>query len=213
VINREEFLISRDDIIHALNRLGELAKARNLSESPIVFAIKIHEMPIVIGFAESFLKKLLATHLEIILGLVGGAVMVVEYNARENTHDIDAIILAPAQRWKVLELVRIIAKEYGWPEDWLNDNAEQFIDELRSHSLFIALGIEVHVPAAAQMLALKLSAWRSEVDFNDVTFLLKQMSGSRKEIWRAVKPFLVRGCEATAEDAFNDCWNNLYGYD
>jgi ubiquinone/menaquinone biosynthesis C-methylase UbiE len=34
-----------------------------LSESPIVFAIKIHEMPIVIGFAESFLKKLLATHL------------------------------------------------------------------------------------------------------------------------------------------------------
>jgi hypothetical protein len=98
MINREEFLISRDDIIHALNRLGELAKARNL---------------------------------EIILGLVGGAVMVVEYNARENTHDIDAIILAPAQRWKVLELVRIIAKEYGWPEDWLNDNAEQFIDELR----------------------------------------------------------------------------------
>jgi hypothetical protein len=63
------------------------------------------------------------------------------------------------------------------------------------------------------MLALKLSAWRSEVDIKDATFLLKQMSGTREEVWEAIKPFLVRGCEATAEGAFIDCWNDLYGYD
>jgi hypothetical protein len=35
------------------------------------------------------------------------------------------------------------------------------------------------------------------------------MSGSRQDIWQAVKPFIVPGCAATAEDALNDIFNDL----
>lgn len=180
----DDFLIDKDQIIGALTRLGELAQAHGL---------------------------------EVKLGLVGGAVMVLEYDARKATHDVDAVILAPSDRRKVFELARIVAQEMGWPDDWLNDDAEQFIDELRCHCLFTASGIEAHAPTTAQMLALKLSAWRRDVDINDAAWLLRHlretMPGGREEIWRAVRPFLVRGCEATAEGALNDSWNNLYGYD
>jgi Nucleotidyl transferase of unknown function (DUF2204) len=179
MINRDDFLIKRDQILDALKRLGELAKADGL---------------------------------EIKLGLIGGAVMVLEYGVREFTHDVDAIILAPAQTWKVFELVRIVAKEKGWPDDWLNDDAGQFVPKLRTHRLFTAPGIEAYAPATAQMLALKLSASRGKVDISDAANLLKRLSGTREEIWRAVKPSLVRGCEATAGDAFDYIWSDTHGH-
>ena len=47
----------------------------------------------------------------------------------------------------------------------------------------------------------------------DASSLLKRMSGSREEIWRAVSPFLVPGYQATAEDAFDSLWSDAYGYE
>lgn len=148
------------------------------------------------------------------LGIVGGAVMVLEYGVRDATHDIDAIILLPEQTWKVFELVRDIAREFDWPDDWLNSDVDVFVSELfGSRSVFQAPGIEVYAASTAQMLALKLCAWRGEVDTSDAAELLKRMTGDRDEIWRKVRPFLVRGCEAVAADNFVNLWNDLYVYD
>jgi hypothetical protein len=177
-MSESEFLLTREDMIMGLRRLGELANENGI---------------------------------EIKLALVGGAIMVLEYNTRSLTHDVDAVILAPAEKWKVFELVRIVAQEFGWPENWLNDDVEIFIgNDIISHRLFLAPGIEVHAPETAQMLALKLSAWRGDFDKGDAAELLKQMSGSRQDIWQAVRHFVVPGCAATAEDAFNDLWNDLH---
>lgn len=153
-------------------------------------------------------------NLDIKLALVGGAVMVLEYQTRELTHDIDAVVLSPTEKWKVFELVRIIASKYGWPEDWLNDNVEIYIgDDIISHRLFLEPGIEVFVPVTEQMLALKLSAARGGVDLNDAAELLKNMSGSRDEIWQKIVPYILQGSMATAEDAYDMVWSDVHGYE
>ncbi len=91
--------INRQEIIEALERLGQLAEARGT---------------------------------KIKLALVGGALMVLLYEARESTRDVDAIILAPRDAKTVRELAKIVADERGWPDDWLNDGAKGFLIGLRS---------------------------------------------------------------------------------
>jgi hypothetical protein len=45
------------------------------------------------------------------LALAGGAAMVLGYNARQSTRDVDAVILSPAEARLVRNLVRKIAIE------------------------------------------------------------------------------------------------------
>jgi len=146
------------------------------------------------------------------LGLVGGGVMVLEYGARESTQDLDCIFLRPNQGQKALELARIVAIEHDLPDDWLNDDVTIFFDELfDSYLIFQAPGVEVYAASTAQMLGLKLSAWRGPVDIGDAVELLSRMTGSRDEVWRKVKPHLVLGCEDSAEDNFSKLWSVMYG--
>lgn len=146
------------------------------------------------------------------LALVGGALMVLVYEARESTRDVDVVILAPREAGTVRELAQVVADERGWPDDWLNDGAKGFLIGLSSGSVvFLAPGIEVRSPATGQLLAMKLSAWRDDVDIADARRLLQDMSGSHDEIWQAVEPYLVPGDELKAEYAFADLWETLYG--
>jgi hypothetical protein len=182
----EEFLINRQQIIDGLTRLGELA---------------------------------LEHRLEVKLGVVGGAVMVLEYGMREVTHDVDVIILAPGNIWAatrrtVLELAEAVAAEKGWPGDWLNDKVDKVVDQiLDAHIIFEAPGIEVYAPSTAQMLALKLSAWRGEIDIRDAAYLLNRMPGdSPEEVWKAIRSYIVPGNAAAAEGSFMDLWHDERGY-
>ncbi len=52
--------------------------------------------------------------------VVGGAAMVLGYNARASTHDIDAVILEPTQASEVRLMAADVAAELGWPDDWFN---------------------------------------------------------------------------------------------
>jgi hypothetical protein len=58
------------------------------------------------------------------LVLMGGALMVLVYGTRQSTRDVDAISLAPHDARMVRDLVKVVAAERGWPEDWLNDGAK-----------------------------------------------------------------------------------------
>lgn len=146
------------------------------------------------------------------LALVGGALMVLIYETRESTRDVDAIILAPRDAKIVREMVRIIADEREWPHDWLNDGAKGFLVGLSSGPVvFSGPGIEVRRPAIEQLLAMKLSAWRDDVDIADARCLLQNMSGRRDQIWESVEPYLTPGNEMKAQYAFADLWETLYG--
>jgi hypothetical protein len=54
------------------------------------------------------------------LTLVGGAAMVLGYQARQSTRDVDAVIIAPGEARLVRALAKQVAEEQDWPEDWLN---------------------------------------------------------------------------------------------
>lgn len=156
--------------------------------------------------------------IKIELTLVGGALMVLRYEARDSTRDVDAIILAPQETKTVRELAQMVAEERGWPEDWLNDGAKGFlIGLINGPVVFTAPGIEVRCPALEQLLAMKLSAWRDDVDIADARRLLEELrqetSGKRKQVWQAVEPYLIPGNELKAEYAFADLWETLDGND
>jgi len=154
--------------------------------------------------------------LHVQLTLVGGAVMVLGYNARLSTRDVDAVILEPHEAHLVRKLAKQVAEERDWPEDWLNDGAKGYLVGISAGPvLFSAPGIEARSPALEQLLAMKLSAWRDDLDISDSRRLLQEMASgrSRDDIWKSVEPFLVPGDELTAQYAFLDLWESLYGTD
>jgi predicted nucleotidyltransferase len=171
------------DIREGLGRLGELAEAK--------------------GF-------------QINLVVVGGAVMVLAFGARQSTRDVDAVILEPREARTVRHLAAQVADEFGWSADWLNDGAKGYLNGISEGPiLFKASGIEVRAPSLEQLLAMKLSAWRDEIDISDARRILQELAGSRSkdELWNAIEPYLVPGDELTAQYAFLDLWEALYGID
>ncbi len=169
-------LLTRQDIIGALGRLGQLAAA------------------------EGYTLK---------LTLIGGAAMVLGYDARQATHDIDAVFLPPPEPHEVRKWVTVIAREYGWPDDWLNEGAKVYLTGIsRGPVLLQAPGIEVRQPAVEQLLAMKLCAWRDDVDIADASRLLRELAPGRNrvEVWQRVVPYLLPGRELKAQYAFEDIW-------
>lgn len=141
----------------------------------------------------------LADHAGTTIELVvfGGTVMVLAYGARWATRDVDGIILAPKDTQLVRHLAGVVGAEPGWPADWLNDAAKGYVVGLSDGpELLSAKGIRV----TAQLLAMKLSAWRDDVDISDARRLLPEIAGDDQEaIWRQVEPFLVPGDELKAQ--------------
>jgi hypothetical protein len=174
-------LLSRQEIVGALTRLGQLAQANG------------HQI------------ELLA---------VGGAVMVLAYNARLATHDMDVFIVSPKEAQIARTLAQQVAQEFEWSDDWLNDGAKGFLVGISEGPvIFSAPGIVVKRPDVAQLLAMKLSAWRDDVDIDDARRLLQELQGNQDEIWQRVEPFLVPGQQLKAQYAFLDLWETTYGTD
>jgi len=139
--------------------------------------------------------------------LVGGGVMVLDLSAREATHDLDAIVLFSTDSATVRRLAAQLASTNGWPNDWLNDAAKGFIVGPTTPSIiFEAPGIHVYRPAYSQLVAMKLCAWRDDVDISDASLLLSKIQGTREETWNAIAPHLFPGRELTAKYAFDDLW-------
>ena len=151
-------------------------------------------------------------HIELLL--MGGAVMVLMYDARVSTRDVDALVLSPQEAHTIRELVKQVAQERDLPEDWLNDGAKGYLVGLsQGPIIFTAPGIDVRIPAVTQLLAMKLSAWRDDVDIEDARRLLRELTGEREQVWEAIEPYLVPGEELKAQYAFLDLWETSHGTD
>jgi hypothetical protein len=148
------------------------------------------------------------------LVLVGGALMALRYSARDSTKDVDAIAVDPESSSLSRELSRQVANELGWAEDWLNDGAKGYLVGMSTGPVvFAGPGIEVVSPSVAQLLAMKLAAWRDDLDISDATRLLAEIKneGERSQIWESLEPFLPHGCELKAKYAFEDLWESSVG--
>jgi hypothetical protein len=112
--------------------------------------------------------------------LYGGVVMLLAYNARQVTKDVDAIVHPPdvARR-----LVARVAGERGLHDRWLNDDVKQFISirEAKNEPIIAnvsSTGLHVTRPTAKYLLAMKVMACRKplpgyEGDYQDIEVLLR----------------------------------------
>ena len=66
--------------------------------------------------------------------------------------------------------------------------------------------------APQQLLAMKLSAWRDDLDVSDARLLLSKLSGDRGSVWKLVEPYLVPGRQLKAQYAFDDLWEADRGH-
>lgn len=116
------------------------------------------------------------------VAIYGGAVMMLAYDARPSTKDVDAIIHPP----KVAKrLAARVAAHFGWADDWLNDDVRQFVSGTET-KLKWALpelacpALKLSRPTANYLLAMKVMACRRPLpgypgDEGDIVFLLKKM--------------------------------------
>jgi Nucleotidyltransferase of unknown function (DUF6036) len=144
--------------------------------------------------------------------LAGGAALVLLYNARDATRDVDVCLVRPAGFATVREASLRVAARLALPEDWLNDGAKGYLKGfLPGEVLLDRPALLVRALGSQQLLAMKLSAWRDDVDISDARLLLPEIQGSREEVWGAIEPFLVPGRELKARYAFDDLWESVHG--
>lgn len=105
------------------------------------------------------------------VGICGGAVMCLVFQAREATRDVDAIF-APTR--EIRQSALAVAHHQAVPEDWLNDAAKLYFhaDPPREPVLEFS-HLRVWAPSARYMLAMKcISARFDSSDLDDVRFLI-----------------------------------------
>jgi hypothetical protein len=112
--------------------------------------------------------------------LLGGAVMMLAFQAREATKDVDAIF-APTKEIRVA--AARVAEEMGLDSDWLNDGAKGFASAAGNYSDQVLPqypNLRVLTPAPEYMLAMKVMAARTPAgtdrgDKDDIRLLMTRL--------------------------------------
>ena len=117
------------------------------------------------------------------IALYGGAVMMLAYDARPATKDVDAIIRPPAVAKR---LAARVAARFGWSDDWINDDVRQFVSGTETKLAWRlpeldAPALKLSRPTARYLLAMKVMACRRPLpgypgDEADIAFLLRKLS-------------------------------------
>jgi hypothetical protein len=104
------------------------------------------------------------------VSLFGGAVMVLAFDARIATKDIDAIF-QPTQ--EIRAAVERIAERNNLNKDWLNDGVKGYVVDHTRKILFSMPNLNVFIPESDYLLAMKsLAARAGTEDENDVRILI-----------------------------------------
>ena len=125
-------------------------------------------------------KKLAAQGCKAEICLYGGTAMVLAFNARLSTEDVDAV-------FRPKDAVRIaaesLADELGLKSDWLNDGVKGFLSrkgKFTAEDLPQFSNIQITRPTASYLLAMKCIAARvpgydARGDRTDIIFLMKEL--------------------------------------
>mgnify|MGYP003550998427 CR=1 FL=1 len=115
------------------------------------------------------------------VGIVGGAAMLLGFNAREATRDVDAVF-EPASALRAAALR--VAEAQGLPADWLNDAAKGYMPaDTQPRTLLLELpNLSVWTPPPQYLLAMKaISARLDSNDAADLRTLIGHMKLRRAE--------------------------------
>jgi len=112
------------------------------------------------------------------LSILGGTAMVLAFNARSSTKDVDAIFEPSAA---IRDAAAIVAGSLNLSADWLNDAAQGYISPSGDFAEWKAIelsNLRVQTPTPEYMLAMKVLAARTGVgeergDAKDIAFLIR----------------------------------------
>ena len=115
--------------------------------------------------------------------LFGGAAMVLAFNARPSTRDVDAIF---RPKKEIYAISKEIAGKHHLAEGWLNDSVKGFImSDSFKQNLFIRYNnLSVYTPEPQYLLAMKCISMRIGVessDIDDIKTLLKYLKIKKAE--------------------------------
>jgi hypothetical protein len=143
--------------------------------------------------------------------VVGGAAIVLLFGSRETTKDVDAYFLAP-EASKMRAAAARVADELELPADWLNDGAKGFIVQVTEGPvLYESESLLARAASPAQLLAMKLAAWRDAIDRADARLLLSRMAGSKGGVWAQLERLVPPPQLDKASYAFQDLWETVHG--
>ena len=126
------------------------------------------------------------------VGLCGGAVMCLVFEARKATKDIDAVFRPTRE---IRSAVRVVAKIFDLPEDWLNDAAKGFfMPGFPREDVLDLSHLRVWAPSADYMLAMKCVSARFDTqDADDAAFLVRWLNlRSPAEVFSLIKRYYPR---------------------
>jgi len=161
-----------------------------------------------------------ARGIELRLTVYGGTVMMLAYDTRPGTKDIDAIFWP---RDAVQPLLVQVAEEMGLDENWLNDDVKVWVGENEQGALIefpelaTVTDVPVRRPSAKYLLAMKARAGRLPLpgrkgDYDDMVFLLRHTNTRTiAAVDKLVERYFLQDClseekraivEAALKDAF-----------
>lgn len=105
------------------------------------------------------------------LHIFGGAAMVLAFDARAATRDVDALF-EPDQQ--VLDAAREVAEELGLPRTWLNNQASSYVSGRagRGTPVYDHPNLRVMTTPLPHLLAMKVRAARAVRDVADIRVLI-----------------------------------------
>ncbi|MDZ4815517.1 MAG: hypothetical protein SGI71_04545 [Verrucomicrobiota bacterium] len=140
--------------------------------------------PQIVAGLNAIAKKLEAKGIKGEIAIYGGAAMVLAFNARPATKDVDAIF-APAV--EIREAAKQVGEELGFPDGWLNDGVKAFVSQKdRREPLKAAMlsndSLIITTATAEYLLAMKCMAGRIDSvdvqesqDIKDIRFLADRL--------------------------------------
>jgi hypothetical protein len=104
----------------------------------------------------------------------GGAAMVLAFDSRAATRDVDAVFEPDSH---VLDAAQEVAKELGLPRSWLNNQASTYVSGRvgRGTPVFDHPHLRVMTTPPEHLLAMKVRAARATRDASDVAVLLTHL--------------------------------------
>lgn len=104
----------------------------------------------------------------------GGAAMVLAFDARAATRDVDALFAPDSE---VIEAAKEVAVDLGLPRSWLNNQASSYVSGRagRGTPVFDHPNLRVMTTPLEHRLAMKVRAARALRDADDVRLLLAKL--------------------------------------
>lgn len=109
------------------------------------------------------------------LYVFGGAAMAMAYDARRATRDIDAVFVPHGI---VVEEARAVAREFGLPDWWLNEQASAYVapgGDPDAPRIIDRPGLRVTTASPEHLLAMKAFAARKQ-DLEDIRLLVDHLA-------------------------------------